>query len=599
MTAWRLRGAHLVAVGSVLAVLGSSTAFTVFYAERTRPPDPEAARWFADHAVWGKTTDGDGNLLTVASVVGAHGLELSGSLPAVMDLAVDAAAVDRPDSVVWTAVTTVRYPDGSTFNVPEVYLADDDGVTQVVGVATILLPVAFEPPLVALPAEVEEGRSWSQQGQAAYGTIALYDYAQSSEILAVEEDGECAVVSTHTTYEPTQDGADFGATAYDDTVESTVCRGRWVTAARSSSGTTDSISAATARTLVAGFPDTPTEQPPADGETGPALLSRRAAASRPSADTVLVPEADTVVDSDLDSRTVTGLAWSAETIVPRWRLVGEGPTVVAPLARGSTLVVADTHGLVTALDARSGFVLWQERVGRLPHALAADDQGRYVAVLDRTGSATLLTMTDGGKVAEIRGRGDPIGIAVLMDDDEPVVVVADSTSVRGYDADGEETMALTDVAPSSGPAVSGDRAFVGTSDGHLVAFDARGEIERVRLDFNALTDLIAGTAMVAALNGTDRLYLLRAGDLTRLATIDDDGDALTTGHRARSGDLVVSTAQDGRVTVYDPDGRVRRTVDASVTTAHGFEGAQHAAAVTWDDAVWVSAIGGLTRWGPE
>ena len=105
--------------------------------------------------------------------------------------------------------------------------------------------------------------------------------------------------------------------------------------------------------------------------------------------------------------------------------------------------------------------------------------------------------------------------------------------------------------------------------------------------------------MVAALNGTDRLYLLRAGDLTRLATIDDDGDALTSGHRASSGDLVVSTAQDGRVTVYDPDGRVRRTVDTSVTTAHGFEGAQHAAAVTWDDAVWVSAIGGLTRWGPE
>ena len=230
----RPRAALLVAAGCVLAVVGASVAVFAYYGERTAVPTPTAARWFADEATWASSVDPNGESLAVTSLVGARGLDAVGNLPLPMEVLVRSQAADHPGSQVWTAITTARYPNGNSLNVPEVYLASDEGITQLVGVATVVLPVSFEPPITVLPEEVEAGQSWSQRGAANFGSLKLYDYKVRSTITGLDEDG-CVAVRTSTTYTATKDGRGFGGDDYDDTVDATVCPGRWVTGYTSSS----------------------------------------------------------------------------------------------------------------------------------------------------------------------------------------------------------------------------------------------------------------------------------------------------------------------------------------------------------------------------
>jgi outer membrane protein assembly factor BamB len=579
----------------VLAVVAASTAVHLRYEERTAVPTPAAARWFADQATWASSVDRDGNAVAVTSLVGARGLDPVGTLPFPMEVAIRSEVVDHPGSALWTAVTTARYSNGNSINVPEIYLASDEGLTQLVGVATIVLPVSFDPPILALPADMEEGDSWSQEGNAVYGALQLYDYAVESEVIDIDDDG-CVTVRSTTSYAATAEAEDFGAGDYEDTVETTVCPGRWVTAYTSSAGTTKAVSAATARRVAAGFePSAPETVPAATGRRR-SVLQERDAASGGAADTIVVPEAATVIDADLVTHTVSGLVWTRPLSVPRWRLVGAGPTVATPVRHRSTVVLADTHGLVTALDASSGFVLWQASVGTLPQTLALDVHGRYVAVLDRSGSAELLTLADGESVTTVDAGDDPVGISVLTDDGRPVLTIADASSVRGYDAEGEELFSI-DEMPSSGLALAGDHAYVGTSDGRVVALDAEGATRETHLGPAIVTDVVAGSDALAVL-ADDHLRLLDLDDLTVTATVEDDADALSVGRDGET-DTFTTTAHDGRITTYASDLSELRTVRAPLRSEVGrrdVETVQRAAAVSWDGVVWASAVTGLVRW---
>jgi outer membrane protein assembly factor BamB len=580
----------------VLAVLGASLAVVAFYQARTAAAAPDSAKWFADEAVWASSVDSAGEPVALTSLVGARGLDPVGSLPLPLEVEVRTAVAEHAGAQMWTAITAARYPNGNSLNVPEVYLAtEDEGVIQVVGFATVLLPVVFDPPVTSLPEDVAPGTSWSQEGDANYGTLKLYDYEVSSEILSVDDDG-CAVVHNSTTYRATDDAKAFGGTDYDDTVETTVCPGRWITGYTTSSGTTTTaVSAARARRVLSEY------QPPVPLEVAAkseprSLLMERDLGSNGGADTLVVPEAGVVVDADVSTQTLTGLVWTAETPVPLWRLVGEGPTVVAPVRAGRTVVTADTHGLVTALDAASGFVLWQQRVGSLPQALAVDADGRYVAVLDRSGSAELLAISDGDSIVSVDAEDTPIGVAVATDDSGPFLAVADTSSMRGYRSDGEQAFEVEE-SFTAGPVAAGGRVFAGTDDGRLFAVDADGDTEEQGLELDPVTDLSAGTDRVAALDGK-HLHLVAVDDLALASSVDDGADALSLG-RDDGADVFTTTALDGRIRTYAADGALLRTVQAPLSaegSVEDFEAAQRAAAVFWDGVVWASAVTGLVRW---
>ena len=356
------------------------------------------------------------------------------------------------------------------------------------------------------------------------------------------------------------------------------------------------MSAATARRVLVDYEPAALVDAPAPKNQRRSLLHERDAASTGAADTLVVPEVGAVVDCDVATNTVTGLVWSQELPLPLWRLVGEGPTVVAPTRTGTTVVLADTHGMVTALDAASGFVLWQQQVGRLPQAVALDANGLYVAVLDKAGSVELLTRADGESVMSLEAGDDPVGVAVATDDEGPLLVVADTSSVRGYRTDGDEVFSVADT-PTAGPVVSGDRVYVGTSDGRVLALDAEGDGDELYLGDLEVTDLVTGSDVLALLDG-DHLRLLDLDTLATVATVDDDALAVTLG-RAEDADTFTTTALDGRITTYAADGVALRTVRAPLRSVArpDVEAAQRAAATSWEGVVWASAVTGVVRWG--
>ena len=592
----RPREALLAAVGSLLAVLGASVAVFVHYGERTAVPNPMAARWFADDATWASSVDPDGEPLAVTSLVGARGLEAAGALPLPMEVLVRSEAADHPGSQVWTAITAARYPNGASLNVPEVFLASDEGITQLVGFATVVLPVSFEPPIPVLPEDVDSRRSWAQQGTASYGSLKLYDYEVEGSITGVDDEG-CVDVRTSTTYTATEDARGFGGGDYDETVDATICPGRWITGYTSATGTTRAVTAATARRVLAGYEPAAVAGVPAQQNSPRTLLSARDAGSTAGADTLVVPEAEAVIDSDLATNTVRGLVWSSEFPLPLWQLVSEGPTVAAPVRSGSTVVLADTHGLVTALDATSGFVLWQQQIGRLPQSVALDADGRYLAVLDRSGSAELLTAADGESAASVEAGDDPIGVGVATDDDGPLMVVANASSVRGYRVDGDQAFSV-DATPTAGPVVAGAGAYVGTQDGLVLSLDAEGQRDERYLGELEILDLVAGSQALAVLGDDDRFRLLDLDDLSTVAEADDDARAVTLG-RADGADAFTTTAHDGHITTYSAEGAELRTVRAPLRSASGrtdVEAVQRAAAVSWEGVVWASAVNGVVRW---
>ena len=587
MTQQRPGGVLLVAIGSVLAVLGASAAVFVFYGARTAAPNPDSARWFADAATWMAIEDVHGEPVGVSSLVGARGTDPVGTLRLETRRWARGEAADHPGSLLWTTVLAIRLTNGGSLNAPQVYLASDEGVSQLVGGATISEPVAFDPPIQVLPAVVETGVSWSQEGIAALGPRKVYDYRVDSEILDVDAD-RCVEVRASTTLTATNVARDLGGDDSDNTEVSTYCPGRWQTGSTSSDYIWRAVTAPTARGLLAGYPAATVLDVAAPTNRRRGVLQFRDAASVGGADTLVVPESQAVVDSDLATSTVSGLVWTREQS-PLWRLVGEGPTVVAPVLSGNTVVVADTHGVVTALDATSGFVLWQERVGRLPRAVALDAHGLYVAVLDRSGSAELLTLVDGERVTTVDAEDDPVGIAVLTDDAGPLLLVADTSSVRGYRADGEQELTVED-AFTAGPVVVGQQAYAGTDDGRLVSIEPDGDTTERAFELDGVTDVLAGSDTVAVLDG-DHLHLVAAADLAEVATVADDADALTLG-RAGGADVFTTTAIDGRITTYSAAGEEQRTVRAPLQAV----GLQLAAATSWDGVVWASVPFGVMRW---
>jgi YVTN family beta-propeller protein len=281
-------------------------------------------------------------------------------------------------------------------------------------------------------------------------------------------------------------------------------------------------------------------------------------------------------------------------------VLGRGPFLANPVGAGDAVVVADTHGTVTALDPVSGFVHWQRSLGRLPMLLATEESGRYVGVLDRSGSASLIDVATGHVVASAPIGAQPVGVAVYVDHGQPVLVVADEAAVRAYRPDGDDTELVyrTDVEVSAGPAVHGSGVVVAAANGQVLSIDQDGRTHRRFVADSGLERLVVGGDTAVGTNGDDA-YFIDVDDLRIRAVVHDDADAITVGTFGVD-PVFTLTAHEGRVTVRAADGSELRTVHAPVVSEPppGYGNlpvpAQplRAAAVSVDGAVWVPAVTG-------
>ncbi len=595
-TAGRSRGELLVSLACVLAVLLGVGTIVGVHRVRTSPADPAAARFFADGARWAIARSGSGKTITVQSQVGARGVAVADALPRSMGTAVRILVASRPHAAVWTNTTTLLFPDGQHANIPEVFVASDAGIEQPIGAGTLPIPLRYEPALQVLPADPRVAAEWSQEGSSFYDALDVATYRMANRI--VRADGACLVVATEVTLTPTDQGRELGASDYTDHLEVTYCPGAWATRTTADSGTTTPADRADADRARAGFtrPLITSSDASTDVET---LLYERSSPFPGSADPLLVAGDNLIVDLDETSQVASGVVAGSRMVFPVWRLPGEGPVLAAPVLAGTRVVIADTHGVVTALEPRSGFVLWQRRFDRIPMRLAAAADGSAVGLIDRTGTGRLLDAATGTDLAQASVDA-PVGVAVAPG---PTLVLAGASGTVGVTTGGAAAY-QNDTAIASGPVLLDGQVVVGTDDGRVGTLAAAGGARWTRLDdSHAVRLLAAAGGRIAAVTG-ERLSVLDAG-LGVVAHADDDAAALTVTAPPPKGEAppdpaatrITTTAEDGRLRVYDGSGTLLRTLQTPLRAPGSIgDATQRAAAVSLGEATWVSAVTGLVRY---
>lgn len=582
-------GERVAAATGAGMLLLTSGAIVATYAARTAAPEPGAARYFADQARWRVHRDGDGNPDWVASSVGAAGLEFVGHLPNQMADSVRALAAANPRAAVWTSVTTARLRDGQHFSIPEVYLAGPDGIVQPIAPSTLPLPLSYEPALRILPAKVERGATWSQHGVASYSGIEVTQYQADAEITEVAEDG-CVDVRSTSVLTPTEDGAAFGAASHTETSTTTYCPGRWSTRTQGGSGTTEFADAAAALAAMKTFA-APQANSGIELSDAAGTVFARPSPSPASTDPLLVPQANVLIDSDGAAQVAAGVVADASLIFPVWRVPASAPFVAKPMLAADVAVLADSAGVVTAVEPATGFVRWQQRLGATPRALAADPAGGLVAVLDSGGRVTLLDGATGTRVDRVDGTGSERALLLLAGG---VLVTAGPDGYRGVrlgaGAAARKTLFAGADRVLAGPVLLGHDLVLATDSGELVRIGPDGtELARRHLGFRSV-DALAGGPGVLALAAAGEVTILDAA-LTSLAVHPGSAAGLTIDG---AGAQITATGTDGRLRVYAADGTQSWSGRATVATTAG-PSVQRAAAISHDGITYVSAAIGVER----
>ncbi|HPB75551.1 MAG TPA: PQQ-binding-like beta-propeller repeat protein, partial [Chromatiaceae bacterium] len=201
---------------------------------------------------------------------------------------------------------------------------------------------------------------------------------------------------------------------------------------------------------------------------------------------------------------------------------------LVPAHQNGQLFVADARGMVTAVNASDGRVLWQRDTG-LPLSGGPEVSGTRLVLGTTNGELLALTVADGSELWRAQVGSEILSIPRLAG--EQVILHTLNDSIFGFNAtSGEELWHYDFQAPiltlrgSSTPLILGDHALVGVSGGRLAKVElatglpewittvtpprGRSELERIA-DLNA-TPVVAGqTIYVAAYNGD-----LAALDLT-------------------------------------------------------------------------------------
>jgi len=176
--------------------------------------------------------------------------------------------------------------------------------------------------------------------------------------------------------------------------------------------------------------------------------------------------------------------WPVSGCAPDWTTPLAG-TPTAPVGIGTTQVVyGDSSGTVTVLDTATGAVAWTAELGagisRKPavadgNLLVATDDGRLVALpAAGCGTATTCTPLWSASLGAAPSTGPAVGgdVAYIGVGGDIVAFARDGC---GQPTCPELTRISTGTSPvTGGPIVHDGRLVVGTGDGHLVAFGLPG-----------------------------------------------------------------------------------------------------------------------------
>lgn len=231
---------------------------------------------------------------------------------------------------------------------------------------------------------------------------------------------------------------------------------------------------------------------------------------------------------------------------------------LVPAYQNGQLFVADARGLVTAVSAAEGRVLWQKDT-RLALSGGPAVDGNRLVVGSTNGDLLALSTADGGELWRTQVGSEILSVPRFAND--KVVVHTLNDSVFGLDAAKGELLWNYDFqAPvltlrgSSTPVIVGDHAIVGVSGGRLAKIElasglpewittvtpprGRSELERIA-DLNA-TPVVAGeTLYVTAYNGD-----LAALDLNSGAVLWRRALSSYAGLTLADGTLYVTDAND-------------------------------------------------------
>lgn len=206
------------------------------------------------------------------------------------------------------------------------------------------------------------------------------------------------------------------------------------------------------------------------------------------------------------------------------REVGEGTDKrrlnLVPALQAGRLFVADGEGLVSAVNAADGRVLWQRETG-LPFSGGPEVDGKHLIIGSNNGDLVALSASDGAE--RWRARVDSEVLSVPRIAGATVIVHTLDDSVYAFDlATGEERWKYSYRAPvltlrgSSTPVIVGDAAIIGISGGKLVKLEVetglpvweatvspphgRSELERIA-DIDADPVVVDDVVFVATYNG--------------------------------------------------------------------------------------------------
>ena len=265
------------------------------------------------------------------------------------------------------------------------------------------------------------------------------------------------------------------------------------------------------------------------------------------------PRPPTKLDKRNPEITVSSL-WSTE--------IGEGAGKrhlnLIPAVQGGRVYVADTEGLVVALDSGSGKALWQRETG-LPFSGGPEVDAGHIILGSSDGDIVALSVRDGTALWNARVDSEILSVPRIAG--SAVVVHTLDDSVYAFDiATGNQIWKYSYPAPiltlrgSSTPLIVAESAIVGISGGKLVNLElatgltlwettvspphGRSELERIA-DIDADPVLVDGIIYVATYNGD-----LAAIDLNSGAVLWRRELSAHAGLTAAAGMLYVTDSSD-------------------------------------------------------
>ncbi len=293
-----------------------------------------------------------------------------------------------------------------------------------------------------------------------------------------------------------------------------------------------------------------------------------------------------------------------------WTYHAGGSAARSPAIAGSVVYLQTGDGMVTALDAPTGQVLWQNAdTGTVENTPAVAGETLYLTTI--SGELVALDRATGAEQWRFGERLAPEGMPIVVDG----VVYMGSDDNKVYAINGATGKALWN-ATISGPlwrslTIGGGLIFAGTSNGHVDALDLATGESRWQFTGDDETQSI-GTPTFA--NGA--LYINYAGAMHALdaATGTERWQRSFPGSRpaAAVGDMLISTSADGGIYAIDAargDDQwmfdTGEDVNAPPAVADGvvYVASQEGSLFALDQANgaerWRFALDGAVTWGPS